>query len=556
MTYPKRLIEVDLPIRRISAHARREKSIGPLSKLHIWWARRPLASCRAVICAALWPDPADNNCPAAFREVARREMQKWISHDRQQLLSEESRPRFEKARKRPELFKDGEELRGALLDFIADFANWDNSTIPEFLACSRALTLAAHQALGGEDAGRPVVLDPFAGGGSIPLEALRLGADSVASDLNPIPVLLNKVVLEYIPKYGQQLADQVQKWGGWIRSEAEKELHNFYPADKSGATPIAYLWAKTIRCQGPACGAEIPIIRGPWLSKAQNSPAYLALSSGRRNGANAVKIDVVSGKRAPANLAGGTVRRGSVTCPCCGFTVQRARVETAAKAAELGELMIAIVTCQPNETGRQYRAPNATDLSSIQAASNSLLKFPKHVFGELPSIPDERLPYLRSIFNVHVYGVSKWAQLFNNRQLFTCLTFARLVHEAYTRIQASTKDINLANAITTILALATDRQINALNRTCYWNPTGPKMQAGFARQAIPMFWDYCEANPFGGSVGSWDSMIECVLSVFENIDSPPSTGTALQASATQHPLPDDSWASPEKTDTEFMLFIT
>ena len=210
-TYPKRLIEVDLPIKRISIHARREKSIrhGHISTLHIWWARRPLAACRAVICAALWPDPADALCPTTFRDKALAEMLAWTPHDRQKLLSAESCKRFEAARQKPALFKDPVQLRGALLDFIADFANWDNSTVREYLDSSRALTQAAHEALGGAPGTRPLVVDPFAGGGSIPLEALRVGADAFASDLNPVAVLLNKVVLEYIPKYGQRLADDM-----------------------------------------------------------------------------------------------------------------------------------------------------------------------------------------------------------------------------------------------------------------------------------------------------------------------------------------------------------
>ena len=148
---------------------------------------------------------------------------------------------------------------------------------PEFLDTSRALTQAAHEALGGAPGTRPLVVDPFAGGGSIPLEALRVGADAFASDLNPIPVLLNKVVLEYIPKYGQRLADEVRKWGEWIKSEAEKELAEFYPKDPDGATPIAYLWARTIQCEGPGCGAEVPLIRSLWLAKKPNRSVALQL---------------------------------------------------------------------------------------------------------------------------------------------------------------------------------------------------------------------------------------------------------------------------------------
>ena len=267
-SFPKRLIEVDLPIARISTHARREKSIrhGHISTLHIWWARRPLAACRAVICAALWPDPADPLCPDAFRETARRLMTTWAA-DQGKLQGAESFPRFLKIQQKPTLLDDNPTLRQALLDFIADFANWDNSTVPAYLDTSRALTQAAHEALGGAPGTRPLVVDPFAGGGSIPLEALRVGADAFASDLNPIPVLLNKVVLEYIPKYGQRLADEVRKWGEWIKREAEKELAEFYPKDADGATPIAYLWARTIRCEGPGCGAEVPLIRSLWLAK-------------------------------------------------------------------------------------------------------------------------------------------------------------------------------------------------------------------------------------------------------------------------------------------------
>ncbi len=213
--YPKRLIEVDLPIKRISAHARREKTVrhGHISTLHIWWARRPLAACRAVICATLWPDPADPDCPAAFRDHARNEMLVWASHVRQKLLSEESRKRFEAARQNPVLFENGIQLRGALLDFIADFANWDNSAIQEFLATSRSLTQAAHDALGGVPGTRPLAVDPFAGGGSIPLEALRVGAEVFASDINPIPVLLNKIMLEYLPKFGVPLIEIVSQLG-------------------------------------------------------------------------------------------------------------------------------------------------------------------------------------------------------------------------------------------------------------------------------------------------------------------------------------------------------
>src|SRR6266446_2726920 len=319
MSYPKRLIEVDLPIKRISEHARREKSIrhGHISTLHIWWARRPLAACRAVICAALWPDPADPLCPEAFKTEAIRQMRIWTTHDRQALLSAESRPHFEALRQHPDNPVNPVQLRTLLLDFIADFANWDSATIKEYLETSRALTQCAHEALGGEPGTRPLVVDPFAGGGSIPLEALRVGADAFASDLNPVAVLLNKVVLEYIPKYGERLADEVRKWGEWIKREAEKELAEFYPKDADGATPIAYLWARTIQCEGPGCGAEVPLIKSLWLGKKPHNSWSLRLVPNTNKGR--VDFEVVQGAK-PDQVGQGTVKRGSATCLCCGFT--------------------------------------------------------------------------------------------------------------------------------------------------------------------------------------------------------------------------------------------
>ena len=282
MDYLKRLIEVDLPIKRISAHARREKSIrhGHISTLHIWWARRPLAACRAVLCASLWPDPADERCPQKFRDAACEIITKFAkqttsSTDLAELCSEESWRRWTAITKLDNILESDNpdhwiELRYALLDFIADFANWDCSTVPEYLETSRALTQVAHDNLGGEPGTRPLVVDPFAGGGAIPLEALRIGADAFASDLNPVAVLLNKVVLEYVPKYGKCLADEVRKWGKWIKDEAEKELAIFYPNDPDESTPIAYLWARTIISEAPGDGeapVEVPLMRSLWLAK-------------------------------------------------------------------------------------------------------------------------------------------------------------------------------------------------------------------------------------------------------------------------------------------------
>ncbi len=237
----KRLAEVDFPIAVVSRHSAREKSIrhGHPSTLHLWWARRPLAACRAMLLALLLPDPCDPNCPSDFKSEARVLLSKLIR----------------------DVGNGDVELREAMKKFIGDFANWDNSAKPAYLEVGRGLVKAAH----GEEA--PLVVDPFAGGGSIPLEALRLGCDAFASDLNPVACLILKVMLEDIPRHRPALADELREVGAEIKKQAEKELERYYPPDPDGATPIAYLWARTVKCESSNCGAEIPLVRSFWLCK-------------------------------------------------------------------------------------------------------------------------------------------------------------------------------------------------------------------------------------------------------------------------------------------------
>jgi putative DNA methylase len=205
----KRLAEVDFPIAEVSRHTAREKSIrhGHPSTLHLWWARRPLASSRAVLLALLWPDPCDPLCPEEFKQSARA------------LLPQVQGP----------VGPTDEDLRRKLLKFIGDFANWDLAAHRSYLEVSRALVKAAH----GEEP--PLVVDPFAGGGSIPLEALRLGCEAFASDLNPVACLILKVMIEDIPRHGPELAEELRRVGAEIKKQAKQELADLYPKDPDGA---------------------------------------------------------------------------------------------------------------------------------------------------------------------------------------------------------------------------------------------------------------------------------------------------------------------------------
>ena len=304
----KRLAEVDFPIAEVSRHAAREKSIrhGHPSTLHLWWARRPLASSRAVLMALLMPDPCDPYCPEEFKTQAR-----------ELLLGMRGRPSGWDS-----TVQTDEGLRQVILKFIADFANWDNAAKTEYLETSRGLVQAAHP----EET--PLVVDPFAGGGSIPLEALRIGCETFASDLNPVACLILKVMLEDIPRHGPGLADELRKAGAEIKAKAEEELADLYPKDPDGSTPIAYLWARTVRCEAPNCGAEIPLMRSMWLCRKPRRKWALLPTTVREDGSPPrVEFEIFEPKR-DAEVVNGTVSRAKATCVCCRTVLPPERVRT------------------------------------------------------------------------------------------------------------------------------------------------------------------------------------------------------------------------------------
>lgn len=564
-SYPKRLIEVDLPIKKISAHARREKSIrhGHISTLHIWWARRPLAACRAVMCAALWPDPADPLCPTKFREDACRTINEFAakaSSDKalSQHCSHDTWKKWQALAKTGGNGLDASKeahwnvLRFALLDFIADFADWDNSRVTEYLETARLLTQSAHESLGGLAGTRPLVVDPFAGGGSIPLEALRVGADAFASDLNPVAVLLNKVVLEYIPKYGQSLADEVRKWGEWITHEAQKELARFYPQDPDGATPVAYLWARTIRCEGPGCGSEVPLIRSLWIAKKANRSVVLQFVPNVK--AKRVDFQIVVKQRdgwvdqsnesvkIESPNFDGTVKRGSATCPCCGYTTPVARIREQLKVRRGGAndaRLFCVVKTRPSEDGRSYRLPTNLDAEAFAAAREELASRIKAHKGELSLVPNEVIPMteIRRI-SVPIYGMTSWGDLFSDRQALALSTFVSLLQRV--RHQLSDQDAELARTVTTILSLAISRFSDICNALCMWEATKTQVRHMFTRQAIGMLWDYAEPHIFADAAGNFSVTLGTMVDVLERESIGLPMGHVEQASATHNPLPEDS----------------
>jgi adenine-specific DNA methylase len=437
------------------------------------------------------------------------------------------------------------------LDFIADFANWDNSTQPDYLETSRALTQAAHEALGGVPGTRPLVVDPFAGGGSIPLEALRVGADAFASDLNPVAVLLNKVVLEYIPKYGQKLADEVRKWGQWVKEEAEKELAEFYPKDADGSTPLAYLWARTIVCEGPVCGAQVPLMRSLWLAKKSNRSIALRIIPKSQD--KYVDFEIIEKQKGKwvvvdypeINIKNpsldGTVKRGSATCPCCGFTTPVASVRTQFKARRGGAddaRLFCVVTTKESVQGRFYRLPNEQDLKAVTRVTQELEKRKREHKGVLSLVPDEPVPPQGRSFRLESYGISQFGDLFTSRQSLALTTLTRLVQEVGKKL-VDDGDQGLASAVQTILSIAVDRLADISNSLCRWKASMSQAINLFGRQAIPMMWDFAETSPLSDAAGDRTVTVSNLIRILEREFKIGVLGQTQQASATNHPLPDD-----------------
>ena len=528
----KRLAEVDFPIAEVSRHAVRERPIvhhHPQS-FHQWWARRPLASSRAVLMALLLPDPCDPHCPADFKTKAR-----------EALLGMTGRARNWNA----EIATD-EGLRRVLLQFIADFANWDNAHKVEYLDTSRSLVSAAHP----EEA--PLVVDPFAGGGSIPLEALRLGCEAFASDLNPVACLILKVMLEDIPRHGPGIADELRRIGREIKAKAERELSDLYPKDSDGAKPIAYLWARTVRCEAPNCGAEIPLMRSLWLSKKATRKRALRTSVVRRYGeAPRVELEIFQ-PESDREVANGTVSRARATCACCGAVLppERVRAQLSAQrgGADVvfgkggnrvgGACMTAVVTLRPGERGRHYRLPTDDDYAAVRLAQQRVA----HILNEwelsgrqgLCPVPDEPTPAKdrhRAVGSqLPLYNIATFGDLFTARQKAALVELCNISSGGH-----------FAGASGELIGLVISRLADRIASLVSWDVGGEKLGHVFNRQALPMVWDFAEVAPFAGATGSYDNVANQIEGGVHSIAGiVKSTGQVQLMDANSHTLPDQS----------------
>jgi len=513
----KRLIEADLPINTVSKNSRRDQNVkkGHLHSLHVWWATRPLAACRAVILATLLPDPADPNCPEDFKQKVR------------ELL----RPLEEN--------KNDLELQEALMDFIAEFSAWENSVNQDMIKKARELIQSVY------DDERSLVVDPFAGIGSIPFEALRVGADAFASDLNPVACLLLKTALEYLPAYGERLARVVEKWGKWVRERAVNELEEYYPHEPDGSIPLAYLWARTIRCEGPGCGAEVPLVGLLWLSRKKNNLAALRYYGDKRE--KKVKFEIFHPK-SESEVQSPIVKGFKATCPVCGYTTPYRRVREQLQQKNGGTKdakLIAVITLKPDGR-RDFRLAEERDLKAVQKAFSALEKMKREHKGRLPLIPTEPTPDSRGpgasrAFSLRKYNINTWGDLFTPRQALALCTFVKIVREAYEEILKETKDEAFARAVVSCISLTMTNMSQYHTSTSFY--AWDHMLSAFVQgTSLPMRPDFAEMNPsVPGLAGSFDYNLQNTIqtikreSIIKRVQA-----TTSQSSATSIPLPDQS----------------
>lgn len=507
----KKLIEVSLPLEVINTEASREKSIrhGHPSTLHLYWARRPLAAARAVLFAQLVDDPSAR--PEEFPTVEAQDAE-----------------------------------RARLHRLLEKLVVWENSNDETLLNQARAEIRKSNN---GE---LPAVLDPFAGGGAIPLEAQRLGLEAHASDLNPLAVLINKALIEIPPKFAgrppvfpdaaetrngwsraEGLAEDVRRYGEWMRDVAQERIGHLYPKvtalDGTEHTVIAWIWARTVKSPNPANPIEVPLVRSWWLSKKKGKEAWVEVTVVDGE----VHYEVRHDADGPKGDDDGTINRKGAVSIADGTPIDYNYIRSESRAGRMGAQLIAVVA--EGDRGRLYVTPTAVQ------AQVAAVEPPE-------SVPDGEVFDWPGRINVYRYGMTHWADLFTNRQLVALTTLSDLVGEARERALRDGRAAGLepgdrlenggtgaeayADAVATYLGLSVSRTSDYSSSLCSWHNTGEKMRNVFGRQAIPMVWDYAESNPFSSSSGNFLGQVDWVAkAVTHTPASLPATVTQTSASS-------------------------
>lgn len=502
----RRFIEENFPVKEISEESSKEKSgarHGHISTLHIWWARRPLAASRATIFASLIPATTE---------------EKKI-HEEKKLISE--------------------------------LSLWKNSLNKSIINKARKQIFDYNQSI-------PKVLDPFSGGGSIPLEALRLGCETYAIDYNPVASLIVKATLEtpfnhnsiteeneneLKPQREIPLISEVKKWSKWVLEETKKEISSFFPDEKNGDTTVGYLWSRSIPCQNPKCEANIPLMRQFWLA---NKPKRkIALFPEIINKKIQFKI-VGDSKQIPKNFdpKKGTISRGTATCLVCGYSVDGKKIKKLFEERKNSEILNAVIVKPEGRFGKHYRVANKKDVEIFKNAQ-SFLKEKIDAFQQkygIDPIPNEPTPEgkgtgAEKAFLVRLYNMNTWGELYNDRQKLALLTFLEKIQESYKKMLDEKMNSEKAKDILLYLGIIFDRLVDKNSNLVIYHVGREKIEHVFGRPALGMVWDYVELNPFT-KVG-WENMENWVTQVLEHlssIDAKP--GIVKHSSATNLPFTD------------------
>lgn len=514
----KKLIEVALPLEKINAAAAYEKMPGIGSHprgLHLWWARRPFVAARAVIWSSLVDDPS--------------------SH--------------------PEKFpteEDQNKERQRLFKILEDLVVWENSNNEDVLNAAKAEILKS------TNNNPPALLDPFAGGGAIPLEAQRLGLEAHAHDLNPVAVTINKAMIEIPPRFAgkapvnpdaqvsamrngwsraQGLAEDVRYYGEWMKQEAYKRIGHLYPKVKvpheqggGEATVIAWIWARTVKCPNPACGCEMPLASSFVLSKKKGKEAWIEPQFDYEAKKITYKVQLGKGKIPEAPK---TSRGANFKCIMCGEATMSEYIKSEALEGRMGAALMGIVA--EGQHGRLYISPDENQIHAAQVCKPE--DYPTGVIGG-----DRRALW------TPLYGLSDFSDLFTNRQLTALTTFSELVSEAQAKAEADAVAAGMKNdhlplrnggdgakaygeAVGVYLAFAVDRETDFCNSVCRWSVSNEKPMNLFARQAIPMVWDYPEVNVFSNAVGSFATIKDYISKCIGTLPAENYVAEGIQADA-------------------------
>ncbi|MBM3206924.1 MAG: DUF1156 domain-containing protein, partial [Candidatus Staskawiczbacteria bacterium] len=495
----RRFIEEYFPLNAVGESSISEGGKDHIKSIHVWWARRPLAASRASIYSSL-------------------------------ILFNKNENNIEKTS-----------------EFIQKLSDWKNSVDHSIIFKARKEILKQFNNL------PPRILDPFSGGGAIPLEALRLGCETYASDYNPISVFLLKCTLEYPQKFAsitdENFHDQhtnklikiIEFYGKKILEKVSRESEQFYPKEKN-SFPYAYFWSRVIKCQNPNCQAEIPLFTQYWLSKKRNVSLYPKVQK------NKIIFSIVGKNYAekPANFDpnNGSVYNAVATCSVCSFTVDDTTTRKLIFHKNFSEKLIAV--CLLDNKGKKlYRLANENDIKifenigrKLTDKQNELIKkwniLPINEFVDTPTHNEYQEGGLfYNFFPIVLYGFTKWGDLFNSRQKYVLLLFIDAMREIYLEIKNEMNE-NDAKIIISYLTLAFNRLLTRYNNVTVWHSGSEQTEKIFAIQAIPMKWYYPEANPLiTDNATSFQGNLKSVLNVLENlIKIPKSPIHVEQSSAT------------------------